>query len=104
MLPETVNQSKEWMSEQRKIFEEQINEKLQKQLDALENLRKKQHVQLQFSFEGSKMSEKRIQTKKDIKRREIDTIFDEYLGWIEDTMTTEDKPYIQVIAALKGIN
>jgi len=104
MLPEAVNQSKEWMSEQRKIFEEQINEKLQKQLDALENLRKKQHVQLQFSFEGSKMSEKRIQTKKDIKRREIDTIFDEYLGWIEDTMTTEDKPYIQVIAALKGIN
>ena len=104
MLPEAVNQSKEWMSEQRKIFEEQINEKLQKQLDALENLRKKQHVQLEFSFEGVRMSEKRIQSKKDIKRREIDTIFDEYLGWIEDTMTTEDKPYIQVIAALKGIN
>ncbi len=104
MLPEAVNHSKQWMSEQRKIFEEQINEKLQKQLDALENLRKKQHVQLEFSFEGNRMSEKRIQTKKDIKRREIDTIFDEYLGWIEDTMTTEDKPYIQVIAALKGIN
>ena len=104
MLPEAVNHSKQWMSKQRKIFEEQINEKLQKQLDALEKLRKKQHVQLEFSFEESRMSEKRIQAKKDIKRREIDTIFNEYLGWIEDTMTTEDKPYIQVIAALKGIN
>jgi len=102
LLPEAIEQAKIWMSDQRRLFEDQINEKLQEHLDALERLRKKQHVQLEFSFETSTMSEKRIQSAKEIKRREIKAVFDEYMEWIEQTMTTEDNPYIQVVAVLKG--
>ena len=40
--------------------------------------------------------------KKERKRREIETLFDEYMQWIEDTITTEDNPFIQVIAVLSG--
>jgi len=104
MLPEAVRQAKLWMSQERKKFEDLINAKLNEQLNALEKLRKKQHVQLEFKFGDSKLSEKIIRSRKEKKRREIDIIFDEYMDWVEDTMTTEDKPYIQVIAVLKGIN
>ena len=32
----------------------------------------------------------------------METIFTEYLQWIEDVMTTEDTPWVQVVAALVG--
>ena len=32
----------------------------------------------------------------------IDRKFDEFIHWVEDTMTTEDNPFIQVIAVLRG--
>lgn len=102
ILPQAIEQAKAWMSEQRKIFEDQINAKLQHHLDALERLKGKQYVQLEFSFENSRMSEKRILSTKEIRRREIEAIFDEYMEWIEQTMTTEDNPYLQVVAVLKG--
>jgi len=102
ILPQAIEQAKAWMSEQRKNFEDQINAKLQHHLDALERLKGKQYVQLEFSFETSRMSEKRIFSAKEIRRREIEAIFDEYMEWIEQTMTTEDNPYLQVVAVLKG--
>jgi hypothetical protein len=104
MLPEAIEQAKLWMSNERKKFENQINLKLNDQLEALEKLRGKQLIQLELKFEGSKLSKRMVRSRKEKKRREIDIIFDEYMDWVEDTMTTEDKPYIQVIAVLKGIN
>ncbi len=102
ILLDVIDQAKKWMSEQRNVFEDQINKKLQDHLDALEKLKRKQYVQLEFDFKISRMSEKRINSKKEIKRREIKAVFDEYMDWIEQTMTTEDNPYIQVAAVLKG--
>jgi hypothetical protein len=40
--------------------------------------------------------------RKQQRSREINRIFDEYIDWIEDTMLTEDNPYIRVVAVLKG--
>ena len=104
LLPEALDESKAWMSEQRKDFEEKVNEKLNNHLAALERLREKQYAQLEFRFSESQQPEKIIKSKKEKNRREIDRIFDEYFQWVEDTMTTEDNPYIQVIAVLRGIN
>jgi len=104
LLPEAVKQARIWLSEQRKVFEEKINKKLNEQYTALERLKKKQYMQLEFRFEDSKQPERLVQARKEKERREIDRIFDEYLEWVEDTMTTEDNPYIQVIAVLKGSN
>lgn len=104
LLAEAVKQARIWLSEQRKAFEEKINKKLNEQYTALERLKKKQYMQLEFRFEDSKQPERLVQARKEKERREIDRIFDEYLEWVEDTMTTEDNPYIQVIAVLKGSN
>ena len=32
----------------------------------------------------------------------IDRLFDEFIDWVQDTMTTEDNPYIKVVAVLRG--
>ena len=97
LLPEVVKQAKTFMSEKRKAFEDEINLKLQEHLDKLEMLKEKQYEQLNLFY-----MDKTNLSKKEQDKREIDQKFDEFIDWVEDTMTTEDNPFIQVIAVLQG--
>lgn len=97
LLPDAVRRAREFMSKERKVFEDAIDDKLNEQYKELARLKDKQYKQLELFYVDA-----RKQSKKEQRRREIDKIFDEFLDWIEDTMTTEDKPYIQVAAVLKG--
>ena len=72
------------------------------ELTALDILRSRQHQQLVLWFDEDKRPQAVIKGKKEQRQREIDQIFNEYLHWIEETMTTEDNPYIQVVAVLQG--
>ena len=98
LLPEAVRQARDYMSEKRNAFEEVINEKLNEQLNALDRLKTKQYEQLELFY-----MDKRQVSKKEQDKREIDRKFDEFWTWVEDTMTTDDNPFIQVIAVLKGV-
>ncbi|MDM8549548.1 DEAD/DEAH box helicase [Desulfobacterales bacterium HSG2] len=100
MLPEAVEKGRLWMSEQRREFEEKINSKLNDQLEALENLRDRQYEQLEIRFKETRRSGEIVRERRKNARMEIDQVFDEYLEWVEETMTTEDDPYIQVVAVL----
>lgn len=102
LLPKAVSEAKKWMSTHRKTFQDGMNEKLDKHLTALANLQEKKYVQLELMFEGSLQPEKIVTTRKEKERREIDQVFDEYAEWVKETMTTEDKPYIRVVAVFKG--
>jgi hypothetical protein len=102
LLPEAVQQARSWMRDQRRAFEAAINEKLNQQLAALERLRDKQYVQIQLRFADSQQPEAIRHERQQRERREVDRLFDDYLDWVQDTMTTEDNPYIQVIAVVKG--
>lgn len=102
LLPEAVAQAKAWMRLRRQAFEDEINPLLNERLDALDRLRSKQHRQIEFDFKESRQRAKAAHSRKERKRRRIDNIFDAYMDWIEDTMTTEDNPCIQVISVLKG--
>ena len=86
------------MSEERKTFEDIINPKLQSHLDNLERLKRRHHEQLELFYDGKKQLSRKEQDK-----REVDKIFNEFWTWVEETMTTEDNPFIQVIAVLKGV-
>jgi superfamily II DNA or RNA helicase len=97
LLPEAVKQTKAFMTAERETFEDEINTKLQEQMNALETLKGKQYHQLELFYENKKQL-----SKKDEEKREIDRRFDDFMQWVEDTMTTEDNPFIQVIAVLKG--
>jgi hypothetical protein len=97
LLPEAVNQAKQYMTGERKSFENMINPKLQTHLNNLDRLKVKHHEQIELFY-----ADKKQLSRKDREKREIDRIFSEFLTWVEDTMTTEDNPFIQVIAVLKG--
>ncbi len=94
LLPEAVLQAKLYMSKKRKTFEDNINEKLNIHLTALENLKDKHHEQLDIFYQNKKQT-----SRKEQEQREIDRKFNEFITWVEETMTTEDNPFIQVIAA-----
>ncbi len=64
---------------------------------ALDDLKARQLRQLELRLERSGEAEAFKRRRKEQGRREIDTIFDEYLTWIEDTMTTEAQPWIKVV-------
>lgn len=98
LLPEAVLQAKEYMSRERNRFEDNINPKLQAHLNNLERLRGKHYEQLELFY-----SEKKQLSRKEQEKREIDRIFKEFWTWVEDTMTTDDNPFIQIIAVLKGV-
>jgi superfamily II DNA or RNA helicase len=104
LLPEAVAQAERWMRQHRQAFETEINVKLNDQLTALEQLRRKQHQHLERRFEDNRQPEHLTQGRKAQEQRDIDRIFDDYIAWVEDTMTTEDRPYIQVVALLKGVD
>jgi len=101
MLSVAIAKSKERMHEHRQASEAAINVKLNAQLKELDRLKQKQYCQLEFDF-GDAAPASRILDKKQQKQREIDRIFDEYWSWIENSLLTEDIPYIRVVAVLKG--
>lgn len=95
LLPEAVEWAETWMSEERETFNDRMQPELQAHLDNLQRLRGQQHEQLELRFEQRQAAKER-------ERRAVDRLFDEYTTWITDTMETEDKPYMQVIAVLVG--
>lgn len=98
LLSEAVRQARQYMRHERNRFEDIINPKLQTHLSNLERLKGRHHQQLEMFYGDSKQVDRKEQ-----KKREIDHIFNEFWTWVEETMTTEDNPFIQVIAVLKGV-
>ncbi len=100
LLPEAVTEARRWMRRARDDFEERINEQLNMQMEELERLRARQKRQLALRLEGSGYSETRKASAKASGERTIDELFDDYIEWIEETMTTEPEAFIQVISVL----
>jgi superfamily II DNA or RNA helicase len=100
LLPRAVDEARTFILDQRNAFEEEINQRLDRQIADLERLRQKQVTQLEFAFEQSRELESVKVGKRRQKLDDIDRIFDEYMRWIEDTLTTEKHPHLQVISVL----
>ena len=102
LLPVAVERARDFMSTLWKKFENDLNQKLQHQLQELERLKKRKLEALEKQLAQSSLPVKRIAEKRESETRAIEKIFDSYWDWVEQTMTTEDKPYIRVVAVLKG--
>lgn len=98
LIPEAVRKAREYMSQRRQAFEEAVNPKLNEQLKRLEVLKRRQYEQLTLDFPEDETLRGARKDKRDERRREIEKNFDEFIQWVEDTMTTDDNPYIRVAA------
>ncbi len=101
LAPGTIAIAREWMGEAWKSFESDINSQLDAHLRELERLRDRKFAQLELRFADDTMTPQRLD-RKARERREIERLFDEYFTWMEDTMTTENNPYIRIVAVFKG--
>ena len=79
---------------------EKIDDKLYKQLDILDKLKAKHIQQLEIQFDDVSIT--RIANKKEFEKERVTKLFDNYVNWIKDTMTTEKQPYIQVVSVFTG--
>lgn len=94
-----VDIARKEMLQKRQEFESKINKELQEQLDRLEALKSQHNQQLELKFnDGTPLVEERKQREKN----QIESIFDQYFHWVEESMTTEPEPYIKIIAVFNG--
>jgi superfamily II DNA or RNA helicase len=101
LLPDVVEKMQARMQVERQAWEDKYNPMMNDHLERLGFLKKGHLAQLQLEFEGFGLSDQ-SKDKKQQRTRAIDQMFDDYLKWIEDSMTTEKDPYIRIVAALTG--
>ena len=102
LLPEAVRMADAWFAKQRNDFEDAINVKLNSRVRELEALKSRRLRHHDERIEGSAMAEPLKQARRNAARRDIEDIFDAYLQWIEDVMTTEERPWVSVVCVIVG--
>ena len=101
-LPEAVAKAREWVIGRRNAFEKRINDKLDRAVAALDELKARRLRQLELQLAGSGQAEAFKRARAERSRHEVEEIFDEYLEWIQETMTTEPRPWIRVVCVMTG--
>ncbi len=102
LLEEAVGWAEIWVQEKRDEFNRENDRKLQAALEELEGLRERQlkQVRERVAEQGQGEALKRHRIRK--RGEEIEEVFGDYLQWVEDSMTLEGKPWIQVLCVLTG--
>lgn len=97
-LPAAVATMHDFMAQQQANFASELHTRLKSTLEELKRLQDKQIVQLELRLENQIETVKR--SRFEARSRQISRVFDDYRQWVEDTLTTEPKPWIQVLAAV----
>jgi superfamily II DNA or RNA helicase len=99
-LPLAVQAMHAHMLAQQSTFSAAMHARLEGTLAELQDLQGRQIQQLELQLE--KVIEGVKKSKFERRSRQIHRVFDDYRRWVEDTLTTEPQPYIQVLAAVCG--
>ena len=100
LLPGAVDAASTWFAKRRNQFEDDINAQLNEAIDALDALKANKLHQLDLHLERSAMAEPLKRARHATALRDVNEIFDDYLRWIEDAMTTEERPWVSVVCAI----
>jgi len=98
-LPGAVAAMQQHMVSLQQSFATDMTARLAGTLADLERLQGKQFQQLEMRLEKNQQAEQFKKTKREQRTQHIRKVFDEYRQWVQDTMTTEPQPFIQVLAA-----
>jgi hypothetical protein len=99
-LPEAVAHMRQHMVQRQAAFAGEMQQRLQGTLADLERLQREQVQQLELRLEKQLEQVRRSQFAR--RSQGIRKVFDEYRLWVEDTLSTEPEPYLQVLAAVCG--
>jgi hypothetical protein len=98
-LPGAVEAMRRYMVKLQESFSAQMTERLSGTLADLERLQGRQIEQLELRFAENQQAESIKRPKREQRKQQIGQVFDEYRQWVQDTMTTEPQPFIQVLGA-----
>ncbi|MCX7175436.1 MAG: DEAD/DEAH box helicase [Proteobacteria bacterium] len=99
ILPGAVAAMRQHMVSLQASFSADMTIRLSGTLANLERLQGKQMEQLELRLAANQQAEQFKKTKREKRTQHIRKVFDEYRQWVQDTMTTEPQPFIQVLAA-----
>jgi len=102
LLPQAVAEAGTYMSDRRKQFQDNLQLRLQEEIRSLASLQDRQLSFLEFEYPENEMLIGARRNKKLERKRHIDAIFADYKRWVEDTLTTEDSPFLRVAAVFMG--
>ena len=102
LLPEAVQAANACFAKRRNEFEDAINDKLNGAVAALDGLKSRRLRQLDLRLDRSALAEPLKEAHRKSAESEIGGIFGDYLQWIEDVMTTEERPWVSVVCVLVG--
>lgn len=97
-LPQAVKSMHTHMLVKQAAFATQLGERLEGTLTELERLQGKQIEQLSLDLERQLDTVKRGRFEQ--RSQQINRVFDDYRQWVQDTLTTEPQPWIQVLAGV----
>lgn len=97
-LPLAVEKMHAHMLAMQATFASQLSERLQGTLAELERLQGRQVQQLTLELEKQLETVKRGRFEQ--RNQQINRVFDDYRQWVQETLTTEPQPWIQVLAAV----
>ena len=81
-------------------FASSMNARLKETLEDLEQLQERQINELNQRVAQMELPLHFKQSRVENRTREIRRVFDEYRSWVEETMTTEPQPFIQLLGAV----
>ena len=102
LLPVAVERARTYFVELSERFEDAVNVKLEEEYRDLERLKTRRLERLRQAVAQSAQTELFKRAREEKGQREIEQLFDDYLEWVEDTMTTEKSPWIKVICVMAG--
>jgi hypothetical protein len=102
LLPDAVSEARRYMSAQRQAFQANLQSRLQAEMANLGALQDRQLSFLDFEYPEDQALVGARRNKKLERKRHIDSIFASYRRWVEDTLTTEDSPFLRVAAVFLG--
>jgi hypothetical protein len=90
------------MSARRRAFEDDLQARLQEVIRNLAGLQDRQLSFLELEYPEDQTLVGARRNKKLERKRHIGEIFADHRRWVEDTLTTEDCPFLRVAAVFLG--
>lgn len=97
-VPGAVGEMRRFMVKRQEAFAAEMQERLRDTLRDLERLQARQLEEVNQRY--AQMDPIFRQGKVEKRSHEIRRVFDDYRAWVEETMTTEPQPFIQLLAAV----
>ena len=102
LLPDAVAGARRYMSARRRAFEDDLQARLQEVIRNLAGLQDRQLSFLELEYPEDQTLIGARRNKKLERKRHIGEIFADHRRWVEDTLTTEDSPFLRVAAVFLG--